>query len=76
MTTHITATVIGGMLKPDQSLHFPEGTRVTLTIQPISHALPQITPQEAWQAIKEWLKQRPLHFAGRRCTRDELHERR
>ena len=35
MTTQITATVVGGMFKPDQSLPLAEHTRVKLTIEPI-----------------------------------------
>jgi hypothetical protein len=38
MTTQVTATVVGGMLKPDQGLTLPEQTRVKLTIEPIDEA--------------------------------------
>jgi hypothetical protein len=73
MTTQITATVVGGMLKPDQSLQLAEQTRVNLTIEPIVETL---EPAEAWEALKAWIRQNPLHGLGRRLTRDELHERR
>jgi hypothetical protein len=76
MISQVTATVIGGMLKPDVSLHLPEQTRVRLTVEPISDALPKTTAQEAWQAIKARLRERPIHAAGLHYTRDELHERR
>ena len=76
MTTQVTATVVDGMLKLDESLKLPEQTRVRLIVEPISDALPATTAQEAWQAITTRLSERPLHFGGQRYTRDELHERR
>jgi len=72
MTTQITATVVGGMLKPDQALPLAEQTRVKVTIEPIEQ---QLSPTEAWQSLKAWIQQRPLHGLGRHLTRDELHER-
>jgi len=76
MTTHVSATLIGGMLKPDEAIALPDQTRVRLTVEPIEETPPKTTAQEAWQAIQNRLKERPLHFGGRRYTRDELHERR
>jgi len=73
MTTQVTATVIGGMLKPDQSLPLADNTRVNLTIEPL---VERIEPMEAWQSLKAWIRQSPLHGLGRRLPRDELHERR
>lgn len=76
MTTQVTATVVGGMFKPDESLQLAEQTRVRLTVEPISEAPPKTTAQEAWQSILARLKERPIHGGGVRYTRDELHERR
>jgi hypothetical protein len=73
MTTRVTATVIGGLLKPDESLSLPDQTRVALTIEPIA-APPE--PAAAWRAILDRLAKRPIDSGGRRFTRDELHERR
>ena len=73
MTTRVTATVVGGMLKPDETLPLPDQTRVTLTIEPL--AAPR-APAAAWEELKEWIRQNPLHGLGPRLTRDELHERR
>ena len=73
MTTQVTATVIGGMLRPDQSLPLPDDTRVKLTIEPITE---ELDPATAWESLKARLRQRPIHGLGRRFTRDELHERR
>ena len=75
MTTQVTATVVGGMLKPDQTLPLAEQTRVRLTIEPIEEWSPEAA-KEAWEALQAELRERPLHFGGKRCTRDELHERR
>jgi hypothetical protein len=73
MTTHVNATVVGGLLRPDQSLPLPENTRVHLTIEPVADPL---EPAQAWAALKAWIQENPLHGLERRLTRDELHERR
>ena len=73
MTTHMTATVIDGMLKPDESLPLADRTRVNLTIEPI---LEKRKPAAACAALKARLQQRPIDGLGKRFTRDELHERR
>lgn len=72
MSTQITATVVGGLLKPDQALPLPDQTRVKLTIEPLAEGL---EPREAWQSLKAWIRETPLHGLGRHMTRDELHER-
>ena len=72
MTTRVTATVVGGMLRPDQSLPLAERTRVNLTIEPISD---KPESAAAWEALKARLRQRPIHGLGRLFTREELHER-
>jgi len=73
MTTNVSATLIGGMLKPDETIALPDQTRVHLTIEPI---VQKLEPAEAWESLKAWICQNPLHGLGRRLTRDELHERR
>ena len=75
MTTHVNATFVNGMLKPDESLPLAEQSRVRLTIEPIedwSHE----GAIAAWEALKARLHERPIHGGGKRYTRDELHERR
>ncbi|HEY3966182.1 MAG TPA: hypothetical protein VGM05_16605 [Planctomycetaceae bacterium] len=74
MTTRITATVVNGMLKPDESILLADQTRVNVTIEPI-HEGSATAAAEAWDAIKSQLRKRPLHFGGKRYTRDELHDR-
>jgi hypothetical protein len=71
--TQVTATFVNGMLKPDQALPLAEQARVKLTIEPLAE---KFEPVEAWQSLKAWIKEHPLHGLGRRLTRDELHERR
>ena len=73
MTTQVIATVVGGMLKPEQSLQLAEHTRVNLTIEPIEAPT---SSAAAWDALKASLRARPIHAAGQHFTRDELHERR
>lgn len=75
MTTRLTATVVNGMLKPDESIHLADQTRVSLTIEPIQE-WSETTALAAWDAFKSRLRKRPLHFGGQRYTRDQLHERR
>jgi hypothetical protein len=67
------ATVVNGVLKPDERLPLADQTRVSLTIEPIQERL---EPLEAWQSLKAWIREHPLHGLGHRLTRDELHERR
>ncbi len=73
MTTQVTATVVNGLLKPDQALPLADHTRVQLTIEPL---VEKRDPATAWQALKARLRERPIHGPGKRFSRDELHERR
>lgn len=75
MTTQVNATVVNGMLKPDELLTLADETRVRLTIEPLEEWSPAKAPA-AWEAIQEQLKEHPPHFGGQRYTRDEMHERR
>jgi hypothetical protein len=73
MKAELTATIEGGVLKPDTVLPFPDHTRVKLTIEPVEAENPSLA---AWQRLKERLRQRPVHGGGKHFTREELHERR
>ena len=75
MSTQVTATFVGGMLKPDQDLALADQSRVRLTIEPIEDWSQQAATA-AWEALKARLRERPIHGGGKRFTRDELHERR
>ena len=73
MKAEMTATIVGGVLKPDQQLSLPDQTRVRLTLETIS-----IQPDGAlaWSSLKARLRQRPIRSGRKRFTREELHERR
>jgi hypothetical protein len=73
MITQVRATFVSGLLKPDERLALPNDTRVLLTIEPI---IERPESAAAWQALKNRLRQRPVHAAGKHFSRDELHERR
>jgi hypothetical protein len=73
METQVMATFVDGMLKPDQLLPLADRSRVLLTIEPIVEQ--RQTPLAAWQSLKTWIQQNPLHGLGRHLARDELHER-
>jgi hypothetical protein len=73
MATQLTATVVGGVLKPDQPLSLPEQTRVNILIEPIAKETEAV---KGWEAFRAWIVQNSVHGLGRRLTRDELHERR
>ncbi len=72
MTIQVTATVVGGMLKLDQSLPFEEHGRVKLTIESLEVSSRSAV---AWESLKARIRQRPVHSDGQHYTRDELHER-
>ena len=74
MTTEVSATWTGGIVKPDQAVPLADETRVRLTVEPIRDQAK--TPVAAWESIQERLRKRPIHSGDLRFTRDELHERR
>jgi hypothetical protein len=74
MSTQITATVVNGMLKPDEPLALPDQSRVRVTIEPIEEWSPE-GATAAWESILARLQERPIHGGGMRFTRDELQER-
>ena len=43
MKAELTATIEGGVLKPDVALRFPDHTRVKLTIEPVAQPMPKST---------------------------------
>ena len=74
MTTQVSATLINGLFKPDESVPLAEHSRVRLTIEPITdHSTEALA---AWEAILARLKEHPIRGESVRFTRDELHERR
>ena len=74
MKTQAVATVENGQLTLDEPLVLPDRSRVYLTVEPISGA--RNDPVTAWQALRQRVRDRPVHSGGLHFTRDELHERR
>lgn len=71
--SQVSATFIGGVLKPDEILPLPEYARVHLTVEQIGESS---KASAAWSALKQRIEQRPIRSTKRHFTRDELHERR
>lgn len=73
MVTAIQATYEHGVLRPDDPLTLPEGSRVHLVIQPMAD------PKQAWEdrfaEFQKFLKEHPISSGGRKFTRDELYDR-
>lgn len=73
MKTQLEATVIGGGLQLDEQLSLPDQCRVRVEIVPLADSRARF--QQALQAWKELVQQRPLHLGGQRFNRDDLYER-
>lgn len=72
MIARVDATLVNGVLKPDQNLQLPDQSRVHLTIEAITA---QTKSADAWTSILARLKLRPLHLGAKRITREELYDR-
>ncbi len=74
MSQVITATFENGVLKPDESLALPPGTRVRLIVESLDASLE--AKDKAWQELEELWEEASVDSGGVRFTRDQLHERR
>jgi hypothetical protein len=82
MKAELTATIEGGLLKPDSALPFPDHSRVKLTIESAepedaSTAAPAWNPveaREAWLRLLARIDAHPI-VGVRHYTREELYER-
>lgn len=72
MKAELTATIEGGVLKPDTALPFPDHTRVKLTIEPVESQNPSLS---AWESLKEYIRQHPIVGLAGKFSREELYER-
>ncbi len=72
MKAELTATVEGGVLKPDTALPFPDHTRVKVTIEPVQPENPSLA---AWERLKERIRHHPIRGLAGQFSREELHER-
>lgn len=77
MNTELEATVIDGALELDYPVALPNQTRVRVSVEPVSISSKWKNRGRAtgWSAMKRRIQERPIHAAGLRFTRDELHER-
>lgn len=69
----ISVTYVNGVLKPDQRLNFPEGTRLRAVISP--EAPDPETAAKAMETIRRISESGVFRSGGRKFTRDEMHER-
>jgi hypothetical protein len=72
MKTELTATIEGGVLKPDTALPFPDHTRVKLTIEPVEAENLSLA---AWERLKRLIDEKPLVGLAGKFSREELYER-
>ncbi len=70
MLNQFTATVVDGMLRPDEPIGLPNDSRVSVTIETASGPT---TALAALHSLQERLTLRPVVTDGRRFTRDELY---
>ncbi len=73
MSQVILATFENGVLKPDEGLSLPAGTRVRLTVETLGAS---VEKESAWQELEELWEETTVDTGGTRFTRDQLHERR
>jgi predicted DNA-binding antitoxin AbrB/MazE fold protein len=72
MKAELTATIEGGVLKPDAALPFPDHTRVKVTIEPVEPANPRLA---AWERLLALCDAKPIVGDGKRFNREELYDR-
>jgi predicted DNA-binding antitoxin AbrB/MazE fold protein len=69
----IIATFVEGVLKPEQRLGLPSGTKVRLTVDLWDDI--RAEHQEACAELDRLCDEFPVESRRQRLTRDELHER-
>lgn len=73
MSQVITATFENGVLKPDERLALPAGTRLRLIVESVD-----MSPKgkdQVWQELEQLWEEESVDSGGVRFTRDQLHER-
>lgn len=73
MRTETTGTIVAGVLQLDEPIDLPDNSRVYVAVQPLEEWCTKF--QTGLNAWKQLCQDRPINSAGRRYTRDELHER-
>jgi predicted DNA-binding antitoxin AbrB/MazE fold protein len=72
MSQTIWATIQDGVLKPDQPLDLPSGTRVRMIVEPLHE---EMSDDQAWAELERLWDETHID-GGVHLTRDQLHERR
>jgi hypothetical protein len=67
-------TVVAGAIKLDERLDLPDQSRVRVAVEPLQGW--QARFRAGFEAWKAFCDEHPVHAAGQRYSRDELHERR
>jgi predicted DNA-binding antitoxin AbrB/MazE fold protein len=70
----ISVTFTGGVLKPDERLNLPEGSRFKATIR--SESRDPAAAAKAMDTLRRISESGVFRSGGRKYTREELHERR
>ena len=73
MTNQVMATVVGGELKLDDKLEFPDSVRVKVTVEAVSDWREKM--RRGVEKMEQFAREHPIHLGGQRFTRDELYER-
>lgn len=69
----ISVTFTGGVLKPDERLDIPEGSRFRAMIRPETGD--PVRAAKAMETIRRIRESGVFRSGGRKLTRDEMHER-
>ena len=72
-STSISAVVEGGMFRPEQPTELPEGTRVSLVVQPLPSK--ELTFAEKFARFEELRIRLPIRAGGGKFRRDNLYDR-
>lgn len=73
MTNLFHATVIDGVLKPDEPLPLPDGSRVRVTIEGMSP--PDAKRDQRFNAFLKYCVEHPVYSNGQKFNREELYDR-
>lgn len=68
----VTGVFENGIVKPDEEIHLPPGTRVRLIVEPLE----SIEERDPEDELDRLCREFPVHSQEPHLTRDQLHERR
>ena len=76
MIAKAVGTIDGDIIRLDQPLDLPHASRVEVTISFIDGGDSRGRWDQFMDDLERLCDEEPMGSGGRRCTRDELHERR